>query len=86
MEPKELVPIVKAFAAEDPGQRVRRVFHSDDNVFVAVAVIGAPRTDHHAELRPVLLGAGPVCEGDARAMHAQQPAATDHEFQQVLSQ
>ncbi len=86
MHAEELVAIVEILPVEGLVYGVSRVVELDEDMLVVGLVIGAAGAKHDAELGPVLDRARPLGESHGRTMHAHQPAAAVHEFQQALSQ
>ena len=84
---EELAHVLEALSAKRPVERMVRVIELDEDVFVLCQMRRSASAEHAAELRPCLLRpVGKIGECHRRAVDAQQPAAGQHELQQVLPQ
>ncbi len=81
MNAEELVPVVEVAAPERLIDGMVGIIELDEDVLVAVAMVRAARAQHDAELRPVLMRAGPACEGHRRSVHAHQSTASVNELE-----
>jgi hypothetical protein len=83
---KELIAVFKTLAIERLIERMTGVIELDEDVLGTIAVVRASSAEHYAELRPILISAGPASEGDRCPVHTEQSSAAIDKFDEALPQ